>query len=121
MSAIVETLYAGLTWLYDGLLGIATAFWDGLVALLGGLGPLFAAVGVEIVAVSVEVVGFVIVSALNLLPQLDPANPTVSLEALAGANQYVPLDVAAGLAVVWMGIFAYIGTWKLVKFIRGGG
>ncbi len=121
MSAIVQTLVNGFTWLFEGIAALVLAFWDGLVAVLGGLGLVFAAVGVEIVATFVEVMGFIIVGALGLLPQIDMDNPPVSLQALAGANQYIPLDVAASLSVVWIGIFAYIGTWKLVKFIRGGG
>lgn len=108
MSAIVATLGA----LWSALAGVVTAVSAWLVGVLAWV------VG-GIVAV--------VLGALTVLVGLLPAAPAPgsqdlgALEQLAVANQYVPVSEGLAMLAVWSALFAGVGVYKLLKFIRGAG
>ena len=67
--------------------------------------------------------------ALNVaqrLPEMsETASPVVDLSTLAGfvawGNRYLPLSEAFGLLAAYASAYVALGTYKLVKLLRGGG
>jgi len=104
--------------LYSLMVILGVIFLDQLVAIAVVLGGWLIMV---IIRVGVFVIGFLV----DRLPVELPVIPEVAwgtlLDQAGTLNRWLPLNEGLKLVQMWVGFYAAILTYKVVKLIRGGG
>lgn len=104
---------------FAGVVGLVVLFLDKILLLLAWFGGLI----IEVVVVHLVIP--ILLYLIGALPGVPTEMPNVAwatlLTSMQTANRYLPLDLAMQYFGILATVYGAILTWKLVKFIRGGG